>query len=504
MSVPKCTNNNHHKALVSATAAPEFEAHRNNGKLPCHLRSQTLDVSTSCQSHGKHRQQQPTGAQAASGHAEGSGGRSLSSAPLRRRHSASVHNQRDQTMSISVSAPGEPHQKLLIIEDEQKNGLPLNHQCDPTNSHHGNNHKQLANSKNGVVRVIMGSSSKVGLNGFDTTFYKQITSLARLGQNGCVPVPSVPEDASDVTEADSDHVAATVPAKGSQSTSSSCGVCETDSASKWNCDKGSSQSVAVHLNGTATDKHWDVHHQPFSPSLTGIFSKQAASHSRTSRQQQQQQQHGSHPPAATAGPITSLASSSHRSLSSATLTSSSSSSSLISSTSQAKNSCKRRLSHSKSSPCIASSSSSTAADSETKAAVDKTVKCQWKKCSATPDAPDLMDHIQREHVNSQSGESFVCLWDSCRVYNKKSCSRKWLERHCVSHSGNKPFFCIFDGCGQRFLSHKGLERHVNSHFNACQTAQNKQIRSSGETPSKSQKKKNKTRKKTQWKGQLIA
>ncbi|OXA36627.1 Zinc finger protein jing [Folsomia candida] len=70
------------------------------------------------------------------------------------------------------------------------------------------------------------------------------------------------------------------------------------------------------------------------------------------------------------------------------------------------------------------------------------------------------------HVGSQSkGEvGFVCLWEGCKVFNRKSSSRSWLERHVLYHSGNKPFKCIFPGCGQSFGVQGALERHVNSHM----------------------------------------
>jgi zinc finger protein AEBP2 len=88
-------------------------------------------------------------------------------------------------------------------------------------------------------------------------------------------------------------------------------------------------------------------------------------------------------------------------------------------------------------------------------------------------------------VNTQTnGESFVCMWVGCKVFDKTSCSRSWLERHVCTHGGSKPFKCIVEGCGQRFSTQVNnsdiskneyliiliyfqtiLQRHVNSHFN---------------------------------------
>uniref|UniRef100_A0A8D8IJH8 Zinc finger protein jing homolog n=2 Tax=Culex pipiens TaxID=7175 RepID=A0A8D8IJH8_CULPI len=90
--------------------------------------------------------------------------------------------------------------------------------------------------------------------------------------------------------------------------------------------------------------------------------------------------------------------------------------------------------------------------------------CYWSECNAQFDTSwHLQDHLQIQHVNSQSGP-FVCLWDGCKVYNKESCSRKWLDRHVQSHGGTKSHKCIVPGCGMRFGSQLALEKHVNNHF----------------------------------------
>ena len=110
--------------------------------------------------------------------------------------------------------------------------------------------------------------------------------------------------------------------------------------------------------------------------------------------------------------------------------------------------------------------------------------CKWKNCGTELDPPVLMDHINSCHVHNQKGEKFVCLWDGCKVYDKKSSSRSWLERHILCHSGDKPFRCIVDGCRISFTSQKGLERHVNSHFNVLQSPNQKGGKSREDTPTK--------------------
>jgi uncharacterized Zn-finger protein len=110
--------------------------------------------------------------------------------------------------------------------------------------------------------------------------------------------------------------------------------------------------------------------------------------------------------------------------------------------------------------------------------------CKWKNCDISLDSRRLMDHLKHSHVEQQTGEKFHCLWEGCKVYNQSSSSKSWLERHILTHSGDKPFKCIFDGCCLRFTSQKGLERHVNSHFNASQQASQKPSKPREDTPTK--------------------
>ena len=120
--------------------------------------------------------------------------------------------------------------------------------------------------------------------------------------------------------------------------------------------------------------------------------------------------------------------------------------------------------------------------------------CNWKSCGKELEPAELMEHIQSCHVRCQDGESFVCLWNGCKVYNKSSSSRRWLERHILGHSGDKPFRCIVDKCGMQFTSQYGLERHVNSHFDVSRPTSSKPGRHKEDTPSKLSKKKKVKRK----------
>ncbi|KAK3576345.1 hypothetical protein CHS0354_039279 [Potamilus streckersoni] len=122
----------------------------------------------------------------------------------------------------------------------------------------------------------------------------------------------------------------------------------------------------------------------------------------------------------------------------------------------------------------------------TEAATPTLVNCQWKNCDISLAAVEVMDHIRIRHVEPQDvNETFVCLWEGCKVFNKSSCSRSWLDRHILCHSGDKPFRCIVEGCGMRFTSQHSLERHVNSHFSALEhTPNNKQTKCREDTPTK--------------------
>lgn len=112
------------------------------------------------------------------------------------------------------------------------------------------------------------------------------------------------------------------------------------------------------------------------------------------------------------------------------------------------------------------------------------VECQWKDCEEV--VSEIMDHIRACHVSSQNGRENVCLWKGCKVYNKPSRSKSWLDQHILTHSGDKPFRCIVDGCGIRFTTQGGLERHVNSHFNAQEQLPNQKNSKHGreDTPTK--------------------
>ncbi|CAG7728925.1 unnamed protein product [Allacma fusca] len=105
---------------------------------------------------------------------------------------------------------------------------------------------------------------------------------------------------------------------------------------------------------------------------------------------------------------------------------------------------------------------------QTTSCVPSCFRCLWQDCTSRLDATiNILEHIQAVHVSPQINnnmDGYLCLWEGCKVFNRKSCSLSWLERHVLTHGGNKPFKCIIPGCGLSFGSQGALERHVNSHI----------------------------------------
>lgn len=133
--------------------------------------------------------------------------------------------------------------------------------------------------------------------------------------------------------------------------------------------------------------------------------------------------------------------------------------------------------------CISATSyGSSSTFSSVSAVCSASVRCKWYQCDCEIASDMLLEHIRIKHVATQlqfsdnhevnaEEQSFVCLWNGCKVYNRPSCLLTWLERHIVSHVGDKPYCCIVAGCGSRFASQVMLERHVNGHFSGtCSTA----------------------------------
>ncbi|XP_077981966.1 zinc finger protein AEBP2-like [Glandiceps talaboti] len=116
------------------------------------------------------------------------------------------------------------------------------------------------------------------------------------------------------------------------------------------------------------------------------------------------------------------------------------------------------------------------------------IPCKWDKCDTfVTCSSDLAEHITSAHVNVQSGETYICLWEGCKVYNTPSKSHTWLTKHVLYHNGGKPFKCVISGCNATFGSCNGLARHVPTHFN--ESNGQKTTRSKEDSPGKIIKKK---------------
>eukprot|EP00095_Tigriopus_kingsejongensis_P003431 maker-scaffold110_size354795-snap-gene-1.5 protein:Tk03431 transcript:maker-scaffold110_size354795-snap-gene-1.5-mRNA-1 annotation:"hypothetical protein L798_08557" len=100
------------------------------------------------------------------------------------------------------------------------------------------------------------------------------------------------------------------------------------------------------------------------------------------------------------------------------------------------------------------------------------IECKWNSCQKKfTTYGKLSDHLKACHVIAQvfepegsEGETYQCLWEGCKVYGKRSCSKSWLEKHVPTHGGKFAYTCIVSGCKMRFSSQKILQRHVNHHF----------------------------------------
>lgn len=64
----------------------------------------------------------------------------------------------------------------------------------------------------------------------------------------------------------------------------------------------------------------------------------------------------------------------------------------------------------------------------------------------------VCEQQERLEADGDADESYQCLWEGCKVFGKRSCSRSWLEKHVPTHGGKFSFACIVSGCKLRFSS----------------------------------------------------
>ncbi|KFQ28356.1 Zinc finger protein GLIS3, partial [Merops nubicus] len=90
--------------------------------------------------------------------------------------------------------------------------------------------------------------------------------------------------------------------------------------------------------------------------------------------------------------------------------------------------------------------------------------CRWVDCSALYDQQEeLVQHIEKIHIDQRKGEDFTCFWAGCPRRYKPFNARYKLLIHMRVHSGEKPNKCTFEGCKKAFSRLENLKIHLRSH-----------------------------------------
>ncbi|NXD81513.1 GLIS3 protein, partial [Halcyon senegalensis] len=90
--------------------------------------------------------------------------------------------------------------------------------------------------------------------------------------------------------------------------------------------------------------------------------------------------------------------------------------------------------------------------------------CRWVDCSALyGQQEELVQHIEKIHIDQRKGEDFTCFWAGCPRRYKPFNARYKLLIHMRVHSGEKPNKCTFEGCKKAFSRLENLKIHLRSH-----------------------------------------
>ena len=73
---------------------------------------------------------------------------------------------------------------------------------------------------------------------------------------------------------------------------------------------------------------------------------------------------------------------------------------------------------------------------------DEVLHCRWIDCKGSFNSQeDLVQHIERSHVDQRRAEDFTCFWASCPRRHRPFNARYKLLIHMRVHSGEKPNRC---------------------------------------------------------------
>ncbi|XP_053669681.1 zinc finger protein jing [Anopheles nili] len=90
--------------------------------------------------------------------------------------------------------------------------------------------------------------------------------------------------------------------------------------------------------------------------------------------------------------------------------------------------------------------------------------CLWSGCNMELiGQQQLVEHIEKQHVEPKRGEVFGCQWLHCPRQHRPFNARYKLLIHMRVHSGEKPNKCPFPSCSKAFSRLENLKIHQRSH-----------------------------------------